>query len=243
MTKLVLSLIGGCLLLSGCPLDGNDGSDGSAGIQGPIGLQGSPGISCWDLNENGVKDVDTEDTNQSGSVDVNDCIIGNGGVPSTTRQHYASYAVGEPEYLEVFRHTNFPNGEVIDPLQDACSVWEWNTNSLGNAALTANNGYVISVKTYPHIYTDLNNVTHYGYDDCTAACLAKSDCIGASYTGIDDNQGATTAISCQLLGRFPVSTQSAEWFYEFSAPPANRDFYFSGFLTDRVATGIISVCP
>lgn len=226
-------------LLTGCLLDGSDGSRGAIGPEGP---QGPAGISCWDLNENNAKDLTTEDTNQDGSVDVNDCIMGSGSSANDTRQYYASFALNEPQYLEVFRFTDLTSGEVADPLQDGCNVWEWGTNASGNSILTANNSYVIAVETYPHIYTDLSNVTHYGYDQCTNACLTRSDCIGASYTGIEDNQGATTAISCQLLGSYPLDAQPSNWFYEFSVPPANRDFFFEGFLTGRLSTGIISVC-
>lgn len=62
--------------------DGNDGQDGATGPQGLQGLQGavgadgadgSNGTACWDLNENGQKDVATEDINGDTVVDVNDC--------------------------------------------------------------------------------------------------------------------------------------------------------------------------
>lgn len=43
------------------------------GPPGPPGPPGEDGISCWDLNENGVKDPATEDLNDDGVVDVLDC--------------------------------------------------------------------------------------------------------------------------------------------------------------------------
>lgn len=52
------------LALGGC--SGDDGRDGSAGVPG------GDGISCWDLNENGIADPE-EDTNGDGVVDVLDC--------------------------------------------------------------------------------------------------------------------------------------------------------------------------
>jgi len=55
------------LALGGC--SGDDGKDGTAGTAGP---SGSDGISCWDLNENGIADPE-EDTNGDGVVDVLDC--------------------------------------------------------------------------------------------------------------------------------------------------------------------------
>lgn len=48
----------------------------SPGPQGPAGQQGESGydgISCWDLNENGIADLESEDTNGDGRVDVKDC--------------------------------------------------------------------------------------------------------------------------------------------------------------------------
>ncbi len=59
---------------------GDQGIQGEPGIQGEQGLQGSTGpkgdaggIHCWDLDENGSCDLVTEDINDSGDCDVNDC--------------------------------------------------------------------------------------------------------------------------------------------------------------------------
>ena len=75
---------------------GNDGSVGSQGVAGPPGPQGDPGppgppgiegetvegppgppgvagISCWDLNGDGVVDFPSEDANGDGTVDILDC--------------------------------------------------------------------------------------------------------------------------------------------------------------------------
>ena len=63
-----LGLAAALLGLAGC--EGDDGKDGPPGPEG---------LSCWDLNENGVKDFPDEDTNGDGVIDVNDC-RGGGGV-------------------------------------------------------------------------------------------------------------------------------------------------------------------
>ncbi len=52
---------------------GDDGQDGDDGLAGNDGTDGTNGLSCWDLNQNGVADLDTEDTNKDGKVDVEDC--------------------------------------------------------------------------------------------------------------------------------------------------------------------------
>lgn len=70
-------LMAAFLCLGGCA--GDDGKDGAAGTPGTPGVPGTPGtagtngINCWDLNQNGVADLATEDTDKNGTVDVNDC--------------------------------------------------------------------------------------------------------------------------------------------------------------------------
>ena len=68
------------LCLGGC--SGDDGKDGAAGTPGAPGVPGTAGtdgtdgtngLNCWDLNQNGVADLATEDTDKNGTVDVNDC--------------------------------------------------------------------------------------------------------------------------------------------------------------------------
>jgi len=52
---------------------GEDGADGQDGTDGLDGADGTDGLNCWDLNGNGVGDVDLEDANGDLVVDVNDC--------------------------------------------------------------------------------------------------------------------------------------------------------------------------
>jgi hypothetical protein len=54
--------------------NGPTGPSGSSSVPGP---PGPPGQACWDLNNNGTGDLDTEDTNHDGTVDVFDCRVGN----------------------------------------------------------------------------------------------------------------------------------------------------------------------
>ncbi len=49
------------------------GCSGDDGDNGATGAAGSDGLSCWDLNQNGVPDFPDEDTNDDGVIDVNDC--------------------------------------------------------------------------------------------------------------------------------------------------------------------------
>jgi len=68
-----LSVVGLAMGMAGC--DGDDGDSGPAGATGVDGAAGSDGISCWDLNENGVGDLPDEDLNGDGVVDVLDCNV------------------------------------------------------------------------------------------------------------------------------------------------------------------------
>jgi hypothetical protein len=75
-----------CMALTMLSCSGEDGADGENGLPGadgnpgPAGAagdSGADGISCWDLNGNGVGDItedtDNEDTNLDGVVDTLDC--------------------------------------------------------------------------------------------------------------------------------------------------------------------------
>lgn len=52
---------------------GQPGAPGEDGADGEDGAPGSPGVACWDLNADGVAQLDAEDTNEDGVVDVFDC--------------------------------------------------------------------------------------------------------------------------------------------------------------------------
>lgn len=76
-----------CLAVSLISCSGEDGEQGEQGkpgdpgadstVPGPQGPAGDDGISCWDLNGNGIGDAD-EDINQDGNFDAQDCQGDNG---------------------------------------------------------------------------------------------------------------------------------------------------------------------
>ncbi len=63
-------------------VDGTDGTDGVDGTDGKDGIDGDNGQACWDLDGNGMADVNTEDANGDNVVDINDC-IGKDGIDGT----------------------------------------------------------------------------------------------------------------------------------------------------------------
>ena len=58
----------------GVKFSSSDGVAPSYACNGKDGADGKDGISCWDLNENGLNDLDSEDLNDDSRVDVQDCI-------------------------------------------------------------------------------------------------------------------------------------------------------------------------
>ena len=64
----LIFVITAALVLAGC-----GGSDGDRGPSGSDGGDGDTGLSCWDLNGNGIRDFPEEDTNGDGVIDVFDC--------------------------------------------------------------------------------------------------------------------------------------------------------------------------
>src|SRR5262245_8384652 len=53
--------------------DGQSGQNGRDGQNGQDGQNGSDGVSCWDLDGDGVADLPGEDIDADGVVDVVDC--------------------------------------------------------------------------------------------------------------------------------------------------------------------------
>jgi hypothetical protein len=70
LSALALAVLAGAFF-GGC--SGDDGKAGDTGPAGTAGTAGAPGVNCWDLNQNSVADLATEDVNKDGKVDVNDC--------------------------------------------------------------------------------------------------------------------------------------------------------------------------
>ncbi|MCA0958554.1 collagen-like protein [Muricauda ruestringensis] len=76
--KLVcMAMLSMAMIMTSCSgEDGETGPQGDPGadstVPGPQGPAGDDGISCWDLNGNGIGDAD-EDINQDGNFDAQDC--------------------------------------------------------------------------------------------------------------------------------------------------------------------------
>jgi octaheme c-type cytochrome (tetrathionate reductase family) len=115
--------------LAGC--EGDDGRDGAAGQPGTPGTPGADGLSCWDLNGNGVPDLATEDINKDGVVDVNDCRTPSGGydVVSLHKGYFTenTYTAGGGQCLNC-------HGKIGDDVMKTAH-WKWQGTVTGIAGL------------------------------------------------------------------------------------------------------------
>jgi len=80
---------------------GAQGEQGAPGVPGPAGEPGADGLSCWDLNGDGVADP-AEDINDDGDFNALDCqgtdgLDGQPGEPGLSCWDLNGNGVGEPE--------------------------------------------------------------------------------------------------------------------------------------------------
>jgi Tol biopolymer transport system component len=124
---------------------GDQGLPGADGAQGSAGDPGADGISCWDINGNGVGDFD-EDVNADGNFDSLDCQGPDGqdglagqngldGLNGTSCWDVNDDGVGDPgEDVNADGNFDFLDCQGQDGLdgQDGVSCWDLNGNGLGD---------------------------------------------------------------------------------------------------------------
>lgn len=73
MKVLGMALLGMSIIMASCT--GDQGEPGPKGdsIKGDSGTPGKDGIACWDIDGDGMAEVDTEDFNNDGEVNALDC--------------------------------------------------------------------------------------------------------------------------------------------------------------------------
>ena len=230
---------------------------------GPQGPDGAAGISCWDLNENGVKDISTEDTNRNGTVDVADCrgflspLVSEG--TGEERTWYGTFAGREqPDHvMKIFSGTedDYSNAAsigdiksldqyVVDPIGDPCGVWYWDTTSNQNSWILKARGLHYSTHHFAAVsVTDIDTSTGEsrtttGFDLCKNACLSESACVGASYA---EGAEEENHISCSLIMSHPEGSGFDHKFLTAKFP---------GFTVGNMNSpsgwlvfGMLSVCP
>ena len=264
-TKLLLnfSLVGLTMIFTGCS---DDGAAGAIGATGAAGVAGQAGISCWDLNEDGVKSMPDEDTNKDGHINVMDCRA----IPSSpavvtidvnqttgasvnqhTRTAYSNF-VDSPNRIDLYTGTAGDyisavySGDlasldqfVPNPTPDPCGLWEWYTESSGNQIFTAKDVVGYSTMHYPVRVIDSNLTLHHGADNCRLACQADSQCVAAAY--MIENTLRSNTLICTLGYKvdFDITTSSELKALEGYNPGvivANME------QTGGTLAGIVSVC-
>jgi len=259
MNKKTILVISATFFLSGCPFDGDDGNKGQQGDTGATGL------SCWDLNEDGQKNMPEEDSNNDGIVNVYDCRMSSSLSPTTTvvdsstqsitNQHSRevySPSLGDPNRIVVFTGTqadylNAAIGQtwadlevyVSDPIQDPCGLWKWvQTSSSDFYNLQAENAVAYRTLHVPvtSIVSVNPDVTSFGYEQCMSACRSDAECVGATFFKEEDEYNA---MICKLLRNVGYEIDSSS---EYSALQTSERGYTSGQMDGSIHTGILSVC-
>ncbi|HDY7424041.1 TPA: hypothetical protein RQJ99_002590 [Vibrio vulnificus] len=196
------------LLLSGCPLDGPSGEQGT---QGQAGSQGLAGLSCWDLNENGIKDS-AEDSNKDGAVDVWDCrtavgVAGNhrdapnenefSPIHLGRQMHVSNGFVSSQHRITMYSGTQadswvaddaFQEALLVDPIDDTCGLWKWKP-ALDRVGSVVPDYFVlqpenaVAYASFPLQVTSQDSAgnTMYGWQACVTSCLDDLNCTGVAY--------------------------------------------------------------
>lgn len=230
----------------------------------PAGPAGPAGISCWDLNENGVKDPD-EDLNKDNVVDVLDCRPAELYREPEQRTWYVNSRLllnlmgdtSDDHYLPIYEsrlpECAFPdelsaNVDCLkDPIPDPCGLWQWEKTGSGGDDDTwyvrATQGFNFRTISFEVLVppSDPSDPVHYGWEDCREACLVDPQCVGASIERVLE---VDNALSCKLIARSSASDNSEVAFRNNAVGPrqvqannwASRDSIL-------FAEAILSVCP
>lgn len=119
------SFLGVCFIiffaftLTAC--DGDDGAQGPPGPTGDAGAPGSDGLSCWDLNENGVADPE-EDLNGDGVVDTSDCNAAASNITEAQKLHQDYFSANPYDGTGSCLNCHGPIGD--DMLTKAHFTWQ-----------------------------------------------------------------------------------------------------------------------
>lgn len=234
------------------------------------GEQGPPGISCWDLDEDGVADTD-EDLNKDGVVDVLDCRPAEVYQQPTQRTWYVaslanlqSSQTSDPTGDWGFEHDmglytcdanplNIDESCVEDPAPDPCRLWYWDKALEPGSgsdelfwSLRPTRGYQYSVQ----VVQDYNTAgtpfdptdDAFGWHNCLNSCLNDAQCVGASITESGEN-----ALACRLIAKTQFDDPVVDE-YEHIAPKLRSTWalilygWDNNFLTS-IRDTVISVCP
>jgi hypothetical protein len=190
---------------------------------------GATGISCWDLNQDGIEDA-AEDFNKDGIVDVLDCrpaevYAGNPkdrtwyvsssvllqvldgtppeGTPLPPRDddHYlAIYDTAVAGCLPAFGETAKTDCLKV-PIVDPCGLWGW-PEGLSDPASTS---WAATAKGAYHYatqnYLGWDGSAYFGWQQCRDVCLSDSQCVGASVEAVDKTENS---VVCKLLAKTPA---------------------------------------
>lgn len=219
---------------------GDKGEKGDQGDSGQDGAKGDPGLSCWDLNENGVRDLPDEDRDGDGDVDVDDCCSsgGTGGDCADCDSRFVNENQSNSISTEMIQDdavtqqkidaSGASNGKVLKT--DGNDIY-WGTDETGGGGpviefgeaestiqLTSSwqtiNSNVIDVPTSGKIHVVAN--ASFGFND-----------VGRSlYLGISLTDGGSPANIATMLHTVDYSMLCGTTQYVTSVSPGTHTFYF-----------------
>ena len=237
-------------------------------VQGTWGaVQGAPGISCWDLDEDGVADPD-EDFNKDGVVNVLDCRPAEVYQQPTERTWYvASNALlfaaqqADPTGDWGYEHDmNLYTCDSLDPIDescvpdpapDPCGLWYWDKEVFPNSgnqelwSLRPTRGYQYSVQKlqdYNSGGTEDPTDDSFGWENCLAGCLADTQCVGASIT-----ESGEDALACHLIAKTQFDDPVVDEYGHVAPFPhgtwATIMYAWDWNFLTAIRDTVISVCP
>lgn len=236
----------------------------TSGEPGEAGPPGAPGISCWDLDEDGIADPE-EDLNGDGVTDVFDCRPAELYREPEERTWYVSSRLlldvtgdlSDDHYIPIYPDSS-PGCAIIDevqggplecladPIPDPCGLWQWEKTELNGGDwwfVRAEQGYNFRTISFETVVppSDGTQDSYFGWEDCREACLAEPQCVGASIEGVTN---VDNALSCKLIARTSAPDNSASAFRNTAAgTPQNHTAIWGTRDSILFSEAILSVCP
>jgi len=242
----------------------------TSGVPGEPGPAGAPGISCWDLNENGIADPD-EDLNGDGVTDVLDCRPAELYREPEQRTWYVNSrillnAIGDlsdDHYIPIYDADlnndsdcaiidEVQGGEIDclgDPIPDPCGLWQW--DKTGDQpddtwVVRAEQGYNVATYRYEAVVppSDSQDQAYFGWENCRDACLADPQCVGASIESILE---VDNGLYCKLIAKTSAPDNSSVAFRNNAVGTPQEQTAFWGIRDYNplvaISEAILSVCP
>ncbi|WP_293297665.1 hypothetical protein [Allomuricauda sp.] len=148
--KLVcMAMVSMTVILVSC--SGEDGEQGQQGFPGVDGSNGTDGISCWDINGNGIGDAE-EDINDDGNFDALDCQGSEGQAGQDGNANVQEFKFGlelQAPYTQLVRDLN----DIVDEPSDYAFLFYMEHKLNLTYSIP---GHLFANSHYARVHTDSN---------------------------------------------------------------------------------------